>query len=157
MILFQLARPELQGGKNVLLGDPWRKFSSRRWETTLILLIYGRLNCELFLKKGGICFGLDAGIEPRTVATIALAVRNNIKARSHPHLTISYLQFARSHPYSARSHPQLARSHPKSARSHPHGLDLIDMDFFFCIQRCSIQSLFYFLQCCLVQYLYVIN
>ncbi len=40
----------------------------------------------------------DAGIEPRTVATTALAVRrSNHSARSHP-------QSARSHPYSARSH-----------------------------------------------------
>ncbi len=41
---------------------------------------------------------LDAGIEPRTVATDALAVRRpNHQARSHPH--------------QARSHPQQARSH----------------------------------------------
>ncbi len=48
----------------------------------------------------------DAGIEPRTVATMALAVR-----RSH--------HSARSHPQSARSHPHSASSHPHSARSHP--------------------------------------
>ncbi len=54
----------------------------------------------------------DAGIEPRTVATTALAVRrDNHSARSHPH--------------SARSHPHSVRSHPQSARSHPHSLDLI--------------------------------
>ncbi len=41
----------------------------------------------------------DAGIEPRTVATTALAVR-------------------RSYPHSARSRPQSTRSHPLSARSH---------------------------------------
>jgi hypothetical protein len=42
----------------------------------------------------------DAGIEPITVATSALAVR-----RSN---------------HSARSYPQSARSHPQTARSHPH-------------------------------------
>jgi hypothetical protein len=47
----------------------------------------------------------DAGIEPRAVATTALAVR-----RSN-HST-------RSHPYSARSHPLSARSHPLSASGH---------------------------------------
>ncbi len=41
----------------------------------------------------------DAVIEPRTVATLALAV-----SRSN--------QLARSHPQLARSHPQLPRSHP---------------------------------------------
>jgi hypothetical protein len=47
----------------------------------------------------------DAGIEPRTVATLALAVRrSNHSARSRP-------QSARSHPQSARSHPQTTRSH----------------------------------------------
>jgi hypothetical protein len=56
----------------------------------------------------------DAGIEPRTAAIGALAVRrSNHLARSHPHL-------ARSHPHLARSHPHLARSHPHLARSHPH-------------------------------------
>ncbi len=41
----------------------------------------------------------DAGIEPRTVATTALAVRrSNLSAKSHP-------QSARSHPLSAKSHP----------------------------------------------------
>ncbi len=45
----------------------------------------------------------DAGIEPRTVATLALpARRSNHLARSHPLL-------ARSHPHLARSHPHLAR------------------------------------------------
>jgi hypothetical protein len=48
----------------------------------------------------------DAGIEPRTVATLALTVRrSNHLARSHPHL-------ARSHPRLAGSHPHLAVSHP---------------------------------------------
>jgi hypothetical protein len=43
----------------------------------------------------------NAEIEPRTVATTALAVRrSNHSARSHPHS-------ARSHPHSARFHPQL--------------------------------------------------
>ncbi len=43
----------------------------------------------------------DAGIDPKAVATMTLAVRrSNHSARSHPHP-------ARSHPHSARSHPQL--------------------------------------------------
>jgi hypothetical protein len=55
----------------------------------------------------------DAGIEPRTAATFALACRHsNNSARSHPHS-------ARYHPHLARSHPHSARSHPHSARSHP--------------------------------------
>ncbi len=84
----------------------------------------------------------DAGIEPRNIATLDLAVmRSNhsvislpLSARSHPHSARSHPQLARSHPHSARSHPhsawshphsarshpQLARSHPHSARSHPH-------------------------------------
>ena len=48
----------------------------------------------------------DAGIEPRTVATTALAVRSsNHSAKSHPHA-------AKSHPHSAKSHPHSAKSHP---------------------------------------------
>jgi hypothetical protein len=44
----------------------------------------------------------DAGDEPRTVATMALAVRRSDHlAKSHPHL-------ARSHPHLASSHPHLA-------------------------------------------------
>ncbi len=63
----------------------------------------------------------DAGIEPRTVATTALAVRRcnrnrldliHNSTRSNPHSV-------RSHPHSARSHPHSARYHPHSARSHP--------------------------------------
>ncbi len=46
------------------------------------------------------------GIEPRTVATLALAIRRS----NHS---------ARFHPQSARYHPQLARYHPQLARSHP--------------------------------------
>ncbi len=50
-----------------------------------------------------------AGIEPRTVATGALAVRRSYhQARSHPHQT-------RSHPHQAGSHPHWARSHPECA------------------------------------------
>ncbi len=42
----------------------------------------------------------DVEIDPRTVATTALAVRrSNHSARSHPHS-------ARSHLHSARSHPE---------------------------------------------------
>ncbi len=48
----------------------------------------------------------DAGIEPRTVATFALACRHSNNT-------------ARSHSHSARSHPQSAWSHPHSDRSHP--------------------------------------
>jgi hypothetical protein len=63
----------------------------------------------------------DAGIEPRTVTTTALAVRrSNHSARSHPHSARSHPHSARSHPHSVRSHPHSARSHPHSARSHPH-------------------------------------
>jgi hypothetical protein len=63
----------------------------------------------------------DAGIEHRTVATSAVAVRKfNHSARSHPHLVRSHPHLARSHPHLARSHPHSARSHPHSARSHPH-------------------------------------
>jgi hypothetical protein len=44
----------------------------------------------------------DAGIEPRTVATLALtARRSNTSAISHPQIS------ARYHPPSARSYPQL--------------------------------------------------
>jgi hypothetical protein len=46
----------------------------------------------------------DAGIEPRTVATLTLAVRGS----NHS---------VRSHPQSVKSHPQSARSHPQSAKS----------------------------------------
>jgi hypothetical protein len=62
----------------------------------------------------------DAGIEPRTVATLELtARRSNHSARSHP-------QLSRAHPQLSRSHPQLARAHPQMARSHPQTrLDLI--------------------------------
>jgi hypothetical protein len=63
-------------------------------------------------------------IEPRTVATSALAVRRSRShphsARYHPHSARSHPHSARSHPHSARSHSQSARSHPQSARSHPH-------------------------------------
>jgi hypothetical protein len=52
-----------------------------------------------------------AGIEPRTVATSALAVRrSNLPARSHPH-RLDLIHSARSYPHrldlihSARSHP----------------------------------------------------
>ncbi len=70
----------------------------------------------------------DAGIEPSTVATLALAVRRSNpslldlipnSARSHPHSARSHPLSARSHPHSARSHPHSARSHPLPARSHP--------------------------------------
>jgi hypothetical protein len=45
----------------------------------------------------------DAGIEPRTVATLALIARR-------------FNQLARSHPHLARSHPHLARSHPGAGK-----------------------------------------
>ncbi len=62
----------------------------------------------------------DAGVEPGTVATTALAVRrSNHSARSHPHSARSHPLSARFHPHSARSHPLSARFHPHSARSHP--------------------------------------
>ncbi len=60
-------------------------------------------------------------IEPRTVATSALAVRSsNNSARSHPHSARYHLHSARSHPHSARFHSQSARSQAQSDRSHPH-------------------------------------
>ncbi len=63
----------------------------------------------------------DAGIEPRTVTTLALtALRSSHSARSHPHSARSHSHSARSHPHSARSHPHSARFHSHSARSHPH-------------------------------------
>jgi hypothetical protein len=66
------------------------------------------------------CVGENAGIEPRTVATTALAIRrSNNSARSHPHSARSHPLTARFHPHSARSHPLSARFHPHSARSHP--------------------------------------
>ncbi len=51
----------------------------------------------------------DAGIEPRTNATVALAVRRfNHSARSHQQTRLDLIhKSARSHPHSARSHPQL--------------------------------------------------
>jgi hypothetical protein len=89
----------------------------------------------------------DAGIKPRTVATLALAVlcSNHSAILStirldlihtlldlihtqldliHTRLDLIHLSKisstkARSHPASARSHPLLARSHPYSARFHP--------------------------------------
>jgi hypothetical protein len=86
----------------------------------------------------------NAGIEPRTVATIrhllsdALTTRLDLthyysakshplsarspplSARSHPLSAIDLISnSARSHPLSARSHPLSARSHPVSNRSHP--------------------------------------
>ncbi len=71
----------------------------------------------------------DAGIEPGTVATTALAVRrSNHSAKSHPHSAKSHPPSAKSHPLSAKSHPPSAKSHPPSAKSHPlqnvrHGRD----------------------------------
>jgi hypothetical protein len=85
----------------------------------------------------------DAGIEPRTVATSALAVREALitrlhldrnSATSHPHSATSHPQLgyissttrlhlvhhsATSLPHSATSHPHSATSLPHSATSHP--------------------------------------
>ncbi len=78
--------------------------------------IQGIFHIRYFIQHCFICRPSDstaseeAGIEPRTVATLALAARrSNHSARSHP-------QSARSHPQSARSHPQLGY------RSHLHAL-----------------------------------
>ncbi len=84
-----------------------------------------------FIKHCFICHSSvleDAGIEPRTIASLALTIsRSNRSARSHPHS-------ARSHPQlgligstkSARSHPQLGQiSYTNWTRSNPHWLDLI--------------------------------
>ncbi len=50
----------------------------------------------------------DAGIEPRTDASLALtARRSNNSAISHPHSAISHHHSARSHPHSARFHPHI--------------------------------------------------
>jgi hypothetical protein len=71
----------------------------------------------------------DAGIEPRSVATSAFAVRrlhfihpassHSQSGTSHPLSATSHPQSATSHPQSATSHPQSATSHPQSATSHP--------------------------------------
>jgi hypothetical protein len=71
-----------------------------------IFSFYVRYSTLLHLPPSDSTVPEDAGIEPRTVATTALAVRRS----NHS---------ARSHPLSARSHPHSARSHPHSARSHP--------------------------------------
>jgi len=84
----------------------------------------------------------DAGIEPRTVATTALAViRSNHSARSYP-------QSARSHPLPARFPPQSARKFWASAEKHYRvpafrsWLGLIYNDWFIMIQRwCPAPSL----------------
>jgi hypothetical protein len=85
-------------------------------------------------KEGGIpdsTVSVDIGIEPRTFATMALAIRScNYSARSYPHSARyhplsgsarSHLLSVRSHSVSTRSHPLLvsARSHLLPARSHP--------------------------------------
>ncbi len=50
----------------------------------------------------------DAGIKPRSVATLALTARRcNHSARTHSHSARSHSHSARSHPHSARSHPVL--------------------------------------------------
>jgi hypothetical protein len=73
-----------------------------------------------FIRPSDSTVPTDAGIEPRTVATGALAVRrSNHQARSHPHQARSHPHQAKSHPHQARSHPHQARSHPHQARSHP--------------------------------------
>ncbi len=62
----------------------------------------------------------DAGMEPKNVATLALAVRRSKhSARFHPQLARYHPQLARYHPQLARYHPQLARSHPQLVRYHP--------------------------------------
>jgi hypothetical protein len=69
-------------------------------------------------RPSGFAVSEDAGIESRTVATLALAVRrSNHSPRSYPNSARSHLHSARSHPPSAISHPHLARSHPHSASS----------------------------------------
>ncbi len=60
-----------------------------------------------------------AGIEPRTVAALAVS-RSNHSAGSHSHSARSHPPACRSHPHSARFHSHSARSYPHSARSHPH-------------------------------------
>ncbi len=81
----------------------------------LVILQYFIEHCFI-CRPSDSTVSVDAGIEARTVATPALAVRRSIQsARSHPLI------------FSARSHPQQARSHPLnrldlihlSVRSHP--------------------------------------
>ncbi len=65
----------------------------------------------------------DAGIEPRTVAALALTARRSITTQLdliHRQGQISSKGLGRCHPHSARSHPHSTRSHPHLARSHPH-------------------------------------
>ncbi len=70
------------------------------------LLMYVIQHCFIF-RPSDSTVSEDAGIEPRTVATLVwTARRSNHLARSHPHL-------ARSHPHLARSYPHLARSRPR--------------------------------------------
>ncbi len=60
----------------------------------------------------------DARIEPRTVATSALAVRCSNQPLGQISSTLGQISSTlgyRSHPCSARSHPHSARSHPCSA------------------------------------------
>jgi hypothetical protein len=90
----------------------------------------------------------DTGIEPRTVATSALAVRSSKhSARSHPRSAISHPRSARSHPHSARSHPQLGQISSKlgyisftvSARSHSIMTFKLFFPRYFTYKACQIQ------------------
>ncbi len=71
----------------------------------------------------------NAGIEPRTVATSALAVgRSGHSASSHPQLGYISCTSAMSHPL--RLHLiHSATSHPQSATSHPLRLHLIHLGY----------------------------
>jgi hypothetical protein len=72
----------------------------------------------------------DAGIEPRTVATCALAVRrSNHYARSHPH-------YARSHPHYARSHLDKVARNRLYLPPECGGLGCFKLDDFLFSQQC---------------------
>ncbi len=75
-------------------------FSNIFWGDFFLFCLYNIQYCFI-CRPSDSTVPTDAGIEPRTVATGALAVRHsNHWARSHPH-------WARSHPHWARSHPRL--------------------------------------------------
>ncbi len=100
--------------------------------------------CMYFIQHCFICrpsdstVSEDAGIEPRTVATAALAVRRSShSATSHPLSETSHPLSETSHPLSATSHPRSATSHPHSATSHPqlatsHPLKSVKLLIFSC-------------------------
>jgi hypothetical protein len=76
--------------------------ATRALQSLRFLMIFSVLCSHCFIcRPSDSIVSEDAGIEPKRVATWALAVRSsNHSALSHPHSI-------RSHPHSARSHPHL--------------------------------------------------